>query len=185
LWSQLSPFLLPGGELYAGHTSVNMENAWQFAKLYPQHATVGAPTEAYWLWATRGWIDPKAHRYPMGKGAKPLCSWWDGQALGYIEARKCIYAPLYRRAVVKTEAYATLEGLLQAESRDIYLRDWDGYDHLAKGQSIKEVANNPAKKMGHAFVLWALLTESYAELIEPRPAPAIQPATIDWLDPKE
>jgi hypothetical protein len=180
LWSELSPFLLPGGELYAGHASSNMENAWQFAKLYAQHAHESAPTAAYWHWAESGWADPKAHRYPMGKGARPLCSWWDGQALGYIEARKRIYAPLYRRAVIRTSAYATLEALLTTEQRDIYLRDWDGYDHLAKGLSISQVANNPAKKMGHAFVLWALLTDTYEDLIEAANS-QLAPTTLDWV----
>jgi hypothetical protein len=168
LWSQLSPFLLDGGELYDGHKSVNMENAWQFAKLYAQHASAdGRPTLAYWSWAQAGWADTKAHRYPMGKGARPLHSWWKGQALGYIEARKQIYAPLYARAVVRTEAFATLRQMLATEERDIYLRDWDGYDHLKQGLSITQVANNPAKKMGHAFVLWALLTHTYDALIAP------------------
>ena len=181
VWSQLSPFLLPGGDLYEQHTSVNMENAWQFAKLYAQHAQDGAPTDAYWRWAIAGWSDPKAHRYPMGKGARPLCSWWEGRTLGYIDARKQIYAPLYRRAVVKTEAYANLAAMLRIESRDIYLRDWDGYDHLAKELTIAEVANNPAKKMGHAFVLWALLAGRYEELIAPTPSPAAPPGTLDWM----
>lgn len=173
LWSELSPFLLPGGELYAGHKSVNMENAWQFAKLYAKHADDrGEPTAAYWEWARAGWADAKAHRYPMGKGARPLHSWWDEEKLGYIEARKRIYAPLYSRAVERTEAFGTLQQMLATEERDIYLRDWDGYDHLKLGQSIGQVANNPARKMGHAFVLWAMLTGTYEELIAPVPVPA-------------
>jgi hypothetical protein len=45
------------------------------------------------------------------------------------------------------------------------LRDWDGYDHLALGCSIAAVAGNPRRKMGHAFVLWALLTGHYAESV--------------------
>jgi hypothetical protein len=176
LWSELSPFLLAGGELYGGHTSVNMENAWQFSKLYADQADAqGNPTNEYWRWAKEGWADPKAHRYPRGKGARPLYSWWDGERLGYIEARKRIYAPLYARAVVRTQAFTELKGLLQTESRDIYLRDWDGYDHLAKEQTIAQVAANPLKKMGHAFVLWSLLTDTYEELIAPLPAAPSNP----------
>lgn len=175
LWSQLSPFLLPCGNLYDGHTAVNVENAWQFAKLYAVHAdTEGRPTEAYWAWAKAGWADPVAHRYPMGKDARPLCSWWAGAPLGYIDARKRIYAPLYARSVVKTEAYAKLKEMLATEERDIYLRDWDGYDHVKLELSIGQVANNPSRKMGHAFVLWALLTGTYEELIAPVAIPAEQ-----------
>ncbi len=95
-WSELSPFILPGGALYGTYHAVRHENAWQFAKLYACHADwQGEPTQAYWAWAQAGWLDPKAHRYPMGKGARPLCSLWKGERLGYIEARKRIYAPLY------------------------------------------------------------------------------------------
>ena len=166
LWSELSPFLLPGGPLYGGHQAATMENAWQFAKLYPTHATAeGDPTEEYWRWASAGWADHKAHRYPMGRGARPLCSLWNGERLGYIEARKRIYVPLYARAVVLTEAYSTLQVLHAREKRDIYLRDWDGYDHLSERLPLEQVLNNPDRKMGHAFVLFALLTGQYEQLI--------------------
>lgn len=170
LWSELSPFVLEGGPLYGAHEAIRHENAWQFAKLYAEHADAqGEPTEAYWTWAKNGWADSRAHRYPMGKGAKPLCSLWDGKRLSYIEARKVIYAPLYARAVVKTKAYAELREMLRTSAEDIYLRDWDGYDHLIKNLTISEVANNPRKKMGHAFVLWALLMGEYEALVEPEP----------------
>lgn len=71
-----------------------MENAWQYAKVYKQHTHNGAPTSDYWDWARAGWSNPSAVRFPMGRGAKPEYSLWDGQRLGYIEARKKIYAPL-------------------------------------------------------------------------------------------
>ena len=83
--------------------SENMENLWQFAKLYAQHADEnGDPTEAYWMWVLRGFADKKAHRYPMGKGAVPLYSYWRGEKLSYIEARKKIYGPLCAKTVMKT-----------------------------------------------------------------------------------
>jgi hypothetical protein len=167
LWSQLSPFLLPGGELYEGHRSANMENAWQYAKVYAKHAdSAGRPTQDYWNWACAGWADPIARRYPMGRGARPLHSWWAGEPLPYITARKRIYAPLYRRAVLRTAAFAELQRLRETESRDIYLRDWDGYDHLALSRTISQVANNADRKMGHAFVLWALLESQYESLVD-------------------
>jgi hypothetical protein len=49
-----------------------------------------------------------------------------------IAVRKRIYARLYARAVERTGAYAKLREMLKTETRDIYLRDWDGYDHLAR-----------------------------------------------------
>ena len=89
VWAGLSPFTLGPCPLYGGRSSLNMENAWQFAKVYKQHATPsGEPTAAYWEWAEKGWADRWAHRYPMGKGAVPLYSLWDGERLSYVEARR-------------------------------------------------------------------------------------------------
>jgi hypothetical protein len=157
-WRDLSPFLLPGGRLYGEYRAHTMENAWQFAKVYAVHATEhGEPTDAYWAWATAGWTDTRAHRYPMGKGAVPLYSLWRGEHLGYLEARRRIYAPLYARAVVKTPAFARLRRLVGEEGGTLYLRDYDGYDHKKIGMDYAAVFDEPRRKMGHAFVLAMLL----------------------------
>jgi hypothetical protein len=109
--SGLSPFLLGPVQLYGQHASRCMENAWQFAKVYAQHAdALGEPTQAYWEWANRGWAGP-AVRYPMGKGAKPLYLLWEGKRLAYIEARKQVYWTLYRDAVAHGSAFAKLRAL--------------------------------------------------------------------------
>lgn len=160
MWADLSPFNLGPCPMYT-HNGVqivaeNMENAWQFAKVYQEFADAnGNPTDRYWSWAQKGWTDLKAHRYPMGRGARPLYSLWAGKRLNYIDARKIIYAPLYARAVQTTAGYQQLVELAHGD-RTIMLRDFDGYDHT--GQTLADVANNPRKKMGHAFVLKALLT---------------------------
>jgi hypothetical protein len=44
------------------------------------------------------------------------------------------------------------------DSGDLTLRDFDGYDHVAQGKSLKDVLLDPNKKMGHAFVLALMLT---------------------------
>lgn len=143
-WSRgLSPFVLGPIELYGSHTARIFENAWQFAKLYPEHAdTNGQPTSKYWTWAQNGWKSTTAFRYPAGKGSKPLCSLWNGNRLQYIEARKQIYIPLYQHAVKRTTAYQTLERLY-VEQRQLTLFDFDGYDHHQLGMSFKDVINCP------------------------------------------
>ena len=93
----------------------------------------------------------------MGRGAKPLYSLWNRQKLGYIEARKQIYLPLYAKAVQKTEAYLKLKNLYQTESKDIYLQDWDAYNHKKFSRTYDQVLNCETRKMGHAFVLGMLL----------------------------
>lgn len=163
-WAGLSPFLLGPCPLYAGAAPMfqdqakNFENAWQFAKVYAHHLDAQAnPTPDYWIWARLGWDDAKPRRYPMGKGAVPAYSYWKGKKLGYIDARKTIYGPGYAALVQQTQSYADLVAL--AATSDIVLRDYDGYDHDDKSMTLTDVLNNPKKKMGHAFVLKALLTQ--------------------------
>lgn len=157
-WSRgLSPFFLGPVALYGGYTAKNVENAWQFSKVYKEHADAdGIPTQAYFDWAKKGWNDSYAHRYPMEKGRIPLHSWWDGQKLDYVSARKQIYLPLYAQAVVKSEAYKMLRGEYEKRG-EVTLWDFDGYDYLSRKMSLSDVLNNPKKKMGHAFVLAMLL----------------------------
>ncbi len=158
----LSPFHLGPCDLYGEHTAYNMENAWQYSKLYAVHAHPdGTPSEDYWRWAKLGWADPIARRYPMGKGAKPKCAVWEGEFLGYIEARKRIYAPLYAEAVLKTDGWRKLKEIYENE-QTLVLRDYDAYEYDKKGMTLSQVLNLPSKKMGHAFVLAMLLTGDFA-----------------------
>ena len=152
--SGLSPFVLGPCDLYGRHRAMRMENAWQFCKVYPAHADRdGNPGGYYWSWAERGWNDMRAHRYPMGRGTKPLYSLWDGEHLGYIEARKRIYVPLYAKLVVQTTAYRKLQ-LLHEGGDGLILLDWDGRHDP---RPFSEILNDSTQIMGHAFVLKALL----------------------------
>lgn len=159
-WSQgLSPFYLRKVELYGNYVAENMENGWQYSKVYPEYADENKnPTKEYYKWAEKGFKKSYADRYPMGKGKKPLYSIWDGKKYGYIEARKHIYIPLYAKSVVKTEAYKTLKAMYD-NGEDIVLWDFDAYDYEKLGMTLDDVINNPNKKMGHAFVLTMLLIE--------------------------
>lgn len=156
----LSPMLLGPVKLYGDFTSKTVENGWQFSKVYAKHSQgfLKQPNAEYWKWAKRGWAAQWAERYPMGKGAIPEYSWWDGDRLDYIEARKRIYAPLYGGAVLNGDAW----GLLKAEyscNSNLTLFDYDGYDYLKLGMSLTDVLNDPTRKMGHAFVLAMMLEE--------------------------
>ncbi len=154
----LSPMLLGPVPLYAGYWSRTMENAWQYAKFYPEH-TGG---QGYWPWALAGWDSPRAVRYPMGRGARPLYSLWAGDKLDYITARKRIYIPLYAQAVRFCQLDLFLN--LQAEARqpgEIIICDFDAYDHRALGYTWDDVINDEKRKMGHGFVL-AMMIEGFA-----------------------
>jgi len=165
-WSGLSPFNLGPCTDKNGQTALNFENFWQYLKVYKRDVDMNNnPTPEYYEWMKAGFNNPKACRYPMGRGAKPQYSLWhnNGQELhlGYIEARKAIYAPYYAKLVQATESYKKLEQLYHTESH-LILRDYDGYDHDKLGLSLTQVLNNPARKMGHAFVLKMLLTNDTA-----------------------
>jgi hypothetical protein len=161
-WSKgLSPFFLGPCELYNEYASYNVENAWQFSKVYDAYVDAnGDPSQKYFDWALQGWSNPQAIRYPMGKGKVPLYSWWDGEKLSYVEARKKIYVPLYSSAVIKTEAYAKLRELYRS-NKDLHLWDFDGYNYIKLGMSFKDIINDSTRKMGHAFVLANLLLKGY------------------------
>ena len=135
----------------------NVENGFQACKVYAPHDDNGKPNKDYFLWAQRIWNDTYAQRYPMGKGVKPLYSWWDGQKLDYIEARKKIYVPIYGRGVAKTKAFGKLLYIYRTTNKDIYLVDFDGYNHIQMNKTLTDVLNDPNMRMGHAFVIYSLL----------------------------
>lgn len=163
-WSkELSPFVVRCGALYDDYFAKNVENGWQFSKVYKEYDNNGEPSPAYFEWAQKGWKSSYAYRYPMGKGVVPLYSWWNGEKLDYIAARKKIYVPLYARGVMATKAFKKLLYIYRHTKKDIYLIDFDGYNHIKMGKSLTEVINDPKMKMGHAFVLYSLLEKSKIE----------------------
>lgn len=159
-WSRsLSPFFVGPIDLYAGYKSINMENCWQYSKVYGHTDHVDEnnnPTESYFSWAQKGWADVKAHRYPMGKGMKPLFSFWDGEKLDYVSARKRIYLPKYAEAVSQTYAWTKLKELYQ-NNETIYLIDYDAHNTTPGAFDYWDFWNNPQIKVGHAYVLAMML----------------------------
>lgn len=157
-WSRsLSPFFLGPISLYSGYTAQNMENAWQFSKVYEYYLEEdGSIGPRYFDWAQEGWKDKRAHRYPMGKGVIPLYSYWDGETLDYTSARKKIYLPLYAEAVQKTSAFQKLKELHE-KSEHIALWDFDAHGLTPGTFDYWDLWNNPKIKVGHAYVLAMLL----------------------------
>jgi len=150
-WRDLSPFVLPAPPARV------FENLWQFSKVYAIHlGKDGLPTPEWFRCRDKGFADPRPHRYPMGKGAIPAYSFWNGEELTYIDARKQIYIPEYKKNVIRTDAFKKLQKLYKS-GRDIVLLDYDAYDYKAMGKTLKNVVHDPTRKMGHAFVLIMML----------------------------
>jgi hypothetical protein len=137
---------------------LRFENLWQYSKVYAIHAdAAGEPTEKFFQWRAFGFSKNRADRYPVGKGMTPLYHYWYGKHLDYIEARQQIYVPLYRDLVLRTESYRKLYNWV-LQGRDIALRDFDGYDHVSQNMTLDDVIRNTKRSMGHAFIIYGLLT---------------------------
>ena len=142
---------------YGGLVSQNVENAWQYSKVYKEHLQPdGQPNASWYEWRDRGFAQRRADRYPMGKGAIPEYSWWDGKRFTYIEARQEIYIPIYAAAVRNAPAFWKLRKLYETQ-KNVTLWDFDGYDHRNLGMSYEDVILSETKKMGHGFVLAMML----------------------------
>lgn len=166
LYRDLSPFVLGPVKAFAGAEAKNFENFWQFHKVYKCHLDrEGEPTLEWYDWHNKGFMDTRAHRYPRGKGAVPEYSFWNGEHLGYVDARKKIYAPIYARFVIQTDAFRRLKEIYES-GKIVVLRDYDAYDHIKLGMSLKGVINNPNRKCGHAFVLAMVLTGELEECLK-------------------
>lgn len=161
-WSRgLSPML--SGMIFSDNgIARNMENFWQYAKVYKHQVDDNNnPTDEYFDWKNKGYNKNRAERYPAGKGAIPLYTWYCGERLGYIEARKKLYLPYYAEAVLKTEAFDHLQNLwndCSSKGRDLVLLDFDAYNHRELGYTWNEILHDPKRKMGHAFILAKILS---------------------------
>lgn len=186
--TQMSPLFLGPVQDYAGLQAERFENLWQFSKVYPQlghwDSVREQPTEAWTEWKKKGYKKLKPEkRGRLAKGIRtpaevsklrkkfretgapwtPRCSWWDGAELGYIDARKRIYVPLYARLVVETDAFKALQNLVAA-GKKLLIIDLDGppLSRHPDGICVTEASivgalNDPSYPFGHGFVVAALL----------------------------
>lgn len=153
-----SPFNLGPVALYDKHWAYNIENAFQFSRVYPEYSTVdGVPAEHYWEWAKKGWENPRPIKYPLGVWSKHLYHWWNGKKINGVEAQNTIFLPMYKKAVTKTSAYQRLKEMYETSNQDIYLIDFEGYNHRYLEKSWDQVINDPDRPVGQAFTLCMLL----------------------------
>jgi hypothetical protein len=161
-WSRgLSPFIIEGGTVWTGDYAKNVENLWQYSKVYECHVdSNGEPNDEWFKWAKKGWNTKAGVRYPMGRDAKPLYSYWNGKKYDYLDAKEKLYVKMYYRSVVKTEAYKKLNDLYKEclnENIPLVMRDFDSYNHINLKLKPYEVLRNDKKKFGHGFVLMFML----------------------------
>lgn len=151
---ELSPFLLGPVDLYDGYVSKKMENAWQYTKVYEKFTDNGEPTDSYFFWFYNGITKNSADRYPMGRGAKPLYSLWDGEKLDFVNARKKIYIPLYSKLARETSAFLRLKELYE-RGQDFCLWDYDCWS--LDTRPMEKILNDSKISVGHGYILkWML-----------------------------
>jgi len=172
IWKQLSPMIIgkidisklidnnldKGEEIYGlklPKAATNIENLWQFSKVWEGEVDdKGFPTREFFERRNGGWKDKKAHRYVKKGRNVPLFSYWNGEHLSYIQARKKIYCPIYAEYVKKTVAWKQLEKLLQ-DGYNIQILGYDGYDFSSK--TLLECINDPSRPFGHELVIASML----------------------------
>ncbi len=154
---ELSPFFL-GPVRCNGIMFNNMENAWQFSKVYPKLGhldTRNDITSLFWEWMEEG-SKMKAQRYPAGRGAVPAFSLYNRKyRLSYTAARKRMYIPMYAKLAVETDLYRELLADLKAGAR-LLIRDFDAYTP-EKGMTFQQQTDFTQRKLGHGMVLAEML----------------------------
>lgn len=182
-WTRaFSPFLLGPVALPTGEVARNVENLWQYSKVYPEHVDAnGEPTQTWHAWRAKGYAREQADRYPAGRDRRPLYFWLGGRRLSYIQARFEIYVPAYRDALIRAGIVQQLAAEVSQEPH-VDLLYFDGYDHVAEGRTLGAVLMDPNRKAGHGFVLWGLLTGDPAVCPWARPRTRVAHCRRDPFD---
>lgn len=158
-WRELSPFMNRPIKTPDGLIAQNLENLWQFSKVYSHYLDEdGVIKPQFYQWRAKGFADTFAHRYPMGKGIKPEFMLWGDQRLSYVQARREVYFPKYKETVKDTKIFQELNTLHQ-EGANLAIRDFDVYRFDPEKISIDEIIDNPYKKAGHGFALYHMLID--------------------------
>lgn len=160
IYRSLSPFILGPVTLCDGRVSENVENAWQYSKVYSKQVDEkGDPNWIWRVWSNRGMRMDRAVRYPKGKGSVPLYSYFCGEKLDIVEARKKIYIPLYEKCAINTEAYDILKSRIEKGDK-IAIKDFDVYRHDLQNKSFEDLIYDVNKPLGHGFVLYNMLDKN-------------------------
>ena len=184
-----------------------IENVWQFSKVYKkvpkirqtysrwdQRVIWAHPAEEhlremklmpeYWAWRTKGFQTHDAVRYPVGIKHRKTCEYSvfagpEGyEQLGYVDARKKIYVPLYIQAIQQEKQFLELKLRLQRgeklliidvdgpheESSEYYCRQYGDRAPTitnntmeARPKWLKLLLDDPKHPFGHGYCLAAAL----------------------------
>jgi hypothetical protein len=178
---------------------LNIEDCWQCSKVYPAHLeNIDHTKSNKWLknWEQYSKIgrfsnEARRHRIPKGKWIDkmqqithknkniPLFSYFEGEKLSYIQARKKMYMLWYEQLCKKQNTFLDLYHR-HLNGENFILFDYDGLQHdkynfdINKELLIKLIDNNNIP-FGHGLVLACCLLDfplwrmdkSYNKIIKP------------------
>lgn len=154
------------------------ENFWQYSKVWSRDVRDPGneheiPSADYFQRRAAGWALAKGDRHaradptnPKSTQCRKLCdlqgagqqvtvyTYWFGEHLSYIEARRRIYAPVYETLVRRTEAWRELQARVAA-GENVLLVGYDGYERGER--SWDECFNDVTRPFGHEMVLGCML----------------------------
>jgi hypothetical protein len=147
------------------YTARNIENMWQFAKVWTDDLAADGTIKAKWfVFRDAGWADTKAHRWPRGRAVKdgplknvPEFVFWNGQRYSYGEARKLVYIRYYVQLAEAAPAYAQLHRLVHEEGTNLQILGYDGRDFTTEGLTLRQCLEDESRPFGHELVLTAML----------------------------
>lgn len=132
-----------------------VENLWQFCKVWPFDLDDNTLKKSYFKRKREGFLNPRGVRHPVksvDKTIKPISTYYRGEFLSWIPARKKFYCPVYESSVIRTGAYQELEKLHQ-NGYNLLILDYDGY----KTKDFTKAIHNEKKPFGHGHVLCCML----------------------------
>jgi hypothetical protein len=144
------------------------ENYWQGGKMWRSAGHIGGnglPTAAWFSFRKRVCEMSVAKRRPLPKKQYGLAesSYYNGRVMGYVESRKLVYVPVYRRLIERLPIIAKLKALVQS-GQNIMIIDNDGPPkHLHPNgleltpQNWQTMIDNPLHPFGHGYVVAAIL----------------------------
>lgn len=158
----------------------NIENLWQYSKVWQgdEDLKTKLPGKRFFVRRAAGWAKEKADRYPLKDPTKvksksnpafksttstvnksiPLYSWWKGEKLSYLEARRKIYCPIYEKLARTSPVFQALLSRVE-NGENILILGYDGYDRGNK--SWKECFEDTSRPFGHELVLACMLENQH------------------------
>lgn len=170
----LSPFYLGPVVDSSGMKALIFENYWQYGKMWKTAGHInkyGSPTEAWFKFRKNGYKSQIGKRRPLP--CKPygfaVSSYYKNKVYDYLESRKKIYVPVYKKLIISLPIIKKMKQLLKA-STNIMILDNDGPPKDIYPEGIAMTAKNfrvmlkdPKHPFGHGYIVAAVIAGLFGQ----------------------